>query len=559
MNIKKILPLILLFVCTAELNAQTVSQSDAELAAQNFINNSINPSTGAKFGLKSIIKTIKNVFQGNIVSYTVLFDGGGFATVAAALNVDPIISYSPVGQFIESNMPTEYLWFMDDYHNLVNYVITNAIIDLTAQSAWANLTGPGTVNQLMTSTWSQSGCVTTSSGIQSLTYNKLINDGGKGGSCSSCNGVSKCAAGCVAVAIGQIMRYWGYPIADYDWCNMPNALTGNPTNTQIDAVAKLLADIGPKVDMKYCNDGCDSQAWHDMVSTFKSYGYPNCTQIFLLPDVASFAIWKKTIKTEIQSGRPVFYSGSTKSGSGHAWVIDGIDPNNDNMFHFNFGWGGYQNAYYHLLDYHLIGTEAYDRINGAIINISPSAVLDCNSSVTIPANAQLSASKFYAGTITSLQTIASGTQNYYACGSIVLKPGFKAASGSNFVASVTNICSRTTQYSGSRIATSQVEEVTPKDSINSEAIVMAVESEQGILSYPNPFKDILELEVNITSEEPFMISIYSTAGENLFNRKELYSIGKHHLNYDLSFLKSGEYICVFKNYSVVKESKIIKQ
>jgi hypothetical protein len=44
------------------------------------------------------------------------------------------------------------------------------------------------------------------------------------------DGGVKCPAGCVAVAMAQIMKYWNYPvylsnkIKQYDWCNMSDKL-----------------------------------------------------------------------------------------------------------------------------------------------------------------------------------------------------------------------------------------------------------------------------------------------------------------------------------------------
>lgn len=51
------------------------------------------------------------------------------------------------------------------------------------------------------------------------------------------------------------------------------------------------------------------------------------------------------IQKELIAGRPVLYSGQSTAG-GHAFVLDGCDEND--MYHFNWGWSGYANGYYSL-------------------------------------------------------------------------------------------------------------------------------------------------------------------------------------------------------------------
>ena len=57
------------------------------------------------------------------------------------------------------------------------------------------------------------------------------------------------------------------------------------------------------------------------------------------------AAFTQILRKEIENGFPVYISGSVKSGgSGHAWVVDGVDK--DNLFHMNFGWGGGGDGYF---------------------------------------------------------------------------------------------------------------------------------------------------------------------------------------------------------------------
>jgi hypothetical protein len=50
------------------------------------------------------------------------------------------------------------------------------------------------------------------------------------------------------------------------------------------------------------------------------------------------------LKTQIDAGRPVYYSGRDIDDGGHAFVCSGYTDTD--LFHFNFGWSGSNNGYY---------------------------------------------------------------------------------------------------------------------------------------------------------------------------------------------------------------------
>ena len=69
--------------------------------------------------------------------------------------------------------------------------------------------------------------------------------------------------GCVAVAMGQVMNYWQYPVLDtklftqFDWCNMSNTLVSTDSDYEIQrgAISYLLYHCAISVDMNF---GCES-------------------------------------------------------------------------------------------------------------------------------------------------------------------------------------------------------------------------------------------------------------------------------------------------------------
>lgn len=57
--------------------------------------------------------------------------------------------------------------------------------------------------------------------------------------------------------------------------------------------------------------------------------------------------WMDSLKADLDNGYPIFYSGYTSNYKyGHGFVCDGYD--NNNKFHFNWGWNGNYDGYFAL-------------------------------------------------------------------------------------------------------------------------------------------------------------------------------------------------------------------
>lgn len=74
------------------------------------------------------------------------------------------------------------------------------------------------------------------------------------------------------------------------------------------------------------------------------FGYKSTLQGVYKDDYTN-TNWINLLKTELNARRPIIYAGFGNDG-GHAFVCDGYDTNN--YFHFNWGWGGYNDGYYTL-------------------------------------------------------------------------------------------------------------------------------------------------------------------------------------------------------------------
>ena len=79
------------------------------------------------------------------------------------------------------------------------------------------------------------------------------------------------------------------------------------------------------------------------------------------------AEWEALIRSQLDSGLPVYYS-AARDGGGHAFIVDGYD--NTGRFHVNWGWSGSRDGWYSL-NALTPGSRNYNRNHSIIINIKP--------------------------------------------------------------------------------------------------------------------------------------------------------------------------------------------
>ncbi|MDR2911433.1 MAG: C10 family peptidase [Bacteroidales bacterium] len=133
-------------------------------------------------------------------------------------------------------------------------------------------------------------------------------------------------AGCVAVAVGQIMRYHKKPALvnnpynhQYNWDNMPDKYNGNnATDITASSIPLLLLSVGYDVNMQYSANGSGSSI--DLAENAFEYlhYYADAT----IENHNANAPSK--IQANINANRPVYMKGQMSNGSQHAWVCDGV-------------------------------------------------------------------------------------------------------------------------------------------------------------------------------------------------------------------------------------------
>lgn len=184
-----------------------------------------------------------------------------------------------------------------------------------------------------------------------------------------------CLAGCVAIAMAQIMAYYQHPkkctgsvsyktgtlnisIAENlegyspDWTNiLPTYKNIEYSDIQSDAISQLVYYCGVSVQMNYGLDG--SGASSDKVVNALTRNFDFSTQLH--KESKSDYIeskWHQMMQDEIKARRPMYMSSQQSEGAGHAYVCDGFKVFKGQedwpYYHMNWGWNGSCNGWFRL-------------------------------------------------------------------------------------------------------------------------------------------------------------------------------------------------------------------
>lgn len=366
---KKIYTLLLLALSGLLVIANPVDVKLARKVAINYL--SAKKGAGIDtFDLK-LINT--HQFDGKDALYIFAMSKGGFIIVSSDDEAKPIIGWSltnPMPKKIDNPVILErFNW----YAKQVNYAAKSNIGDKSVKQEWQDILdgkiakGVKGAGPLLATIWNQEPY-----------YNMLCPTG--------------TPTGCVATAMSQIMRYHQWPqngigwhkyvhstygtqyanfeATTYTWASMPNELTASSTYEEKVAVATLCYHAGVAVNMNYATDGSGAFSRDVLYALTNYFNYdPTTIQIYtFVPN--NQTEWINMVKTEIDAGRPIYYSGSSSASGGHAWVCDGYNDNSE--LHINWGWGGYANGYYAASAMKPSGTSYdFSESNDMIIGIKP--------------------------------------------------------------------------------------------------------------------------------------------------------------------------------------------
>ena len=403
--VKRLMTIVLVLTLALAASAKNVSVDAAKAAAAGFLGVDV-----------ATLQTQPSPYS---TIYLFTIDGGGFVLASADDCVQPVLGYSVGSQWpVSGEMPANLRWWLEGYDRQIRSAMEdNNYAGHPGWTARPKSVYDTTIGPLVTTAWGQYPY-----------YNALCPD-------SAGSGVMT-LSGCVATAMGQVMKYWNWPDSGvgaysytdphygpqsatfegtaYDWAHMPVRLSSISSNEEVAAVATLLRHCGVAAEMQYgtyaeggsgaedlCQNGNINFPCAEMaLRTYFKYS-PGTRG--LLRDNYSDNEWKAIMKNEIDHRRPVIYCGGGPSG-GHAFVCDGYDTNG--FFHFNWGWDGQYNAFFSLGNLNP-GDFHFNDGQTAIVGIEPDTLLGSGVScmVTVTADPQ-GGSVTGGGTYTWRDTVA---------------------------------------------------------------------------------------------------------------------------------------------------------
>lgn len=356
-----------IILCSFSLFAGPVSVERASNVALNLFGKNTQKSTS------TVELKYTGIADGDTLYYVFSYADGGFSIISADDAVVPVLGYSATSDAGEVAENKSLLFQLDRYGQAISEARKIDGASLSVQRQWqAFAMGQSNVNEnvvevgpLVTSRWGQEG---------------YYND-----SCPS-------YVGCMAVAMGQVMRFHNWPkqgrgwheyiptdepergpqfanfgATTYRWDLMHDKLRDNHTDAEKSAVAQLLYHAGVSVNMSYTEEGSGSYSCDVLPALVNYFFY---SKDLKLCSYSNYSVkdWFALISGEIDAGRPVIYSGATKKQEGHAWVVDGY--NSEGYLHVNWGWDGDYDGYFYVENM-ILGTTVFSEEIDAIVGIEP--------------------------------------------------------------------------------------------------------------------------------------------------------------------------------------------
>lgn len=381
--------IIILLLAFNGLQADPVDKKTVKSVALNYFQ----ALTGKSYTDEIIKKIDENFFNDNKTTYVVHFSKG-WMILSADDNSKPILGYSTKSDFPEDSDHPLKSHMIEKFNRQINTTIVKNIINKSNQDKWREITN-NKVNNLAN---------------PKTMYGPLLRENGEDYSwhqaspyndyCpQATNTPHNMPAGCVAIAMGMIMRYYQHPyhglgINTYNWDdeNLSSSFSdssyfwnripvNNEFNNQIEEreAAKVCYDIGISVNMNYANGGSGSTNEQTFNAFIDHFNYDNTMEWLDKGDYEDEE-WIDIVSNEIQAGRPIYYSGRNSwfipASDGHAFVVDGYNDLTNN-FHINWGWGTEGNGFVTLDELIPVGDindESWAHSEEAIIGIKPSEI-----------------------------------------------------------------------------------------------------------------------------------------------------------------------------------------
>lgn len=324
-------------------HAKDITPSQATGIAQRFLGRQAGAGAKKAAEKMQLAYTGRNATGQNCLYVFNSTSGQGYVIVAADDQADEILGYSDNGSFALTDMPENLQSWMASYVDQISYLKRNHL----------KKSATGTVTLYDTEVKPLLGNIQWN---QDSPYNDQ---------CPVYDISSRCATGCVATAMAQVMYYNRWPeqgvgthtyapsilygktlTADfantrYDWDAMLPQYDANSSDEACDAVAQLMLHCGISVDMQYSSSS-GATSFSVPQALINYFGYDRGIAYRTRQNYSSTE-WQSVIIDELNHHRPLIALGQSSAG-GHCFVFDGYDRNG--LVHVNWGWGGMSNGYF---------------------------------------------------------------------------------------------------------------------------------------------------------------------------------------------------------------------
>lgn len=364
---KKRLVTILTILSTASaIWADPIDLAKAKRIATAYMSEGTTPEA-----VTSEVKT-RNTTTANAPLY--IFNRGndqGFVIVSGDDCMPEILGYTEKGDFNPQELPPALLEWIEEYSTMIEKAQE---VNAPARIVTRATTVKQDIAPLVTAHWNQG-----------TPYNNLCpyrTDGG-----------GRAVTGCVATAASQIVYYWRkenpaktlYDTPTYSYGDAPvtesipagtpikyalmqDTYTGSTPEDMNTAVATLMSVVGTSTYLTYGSS--TSGQISNLVNTF--WGQFHLNSICTYKSGYTQTAWENLIYEDLEKGWPIVYSGVHPTSGGHAVVVDGYRAA-DNLFHFNFGWGGGGDGYFTVNDTN--GMNGFNEQQGMTHQIHPNVNL----------------------------------------------------------------------------------------------------------------------------------------------------------------------------------------
>ena len=348
---KRLLSFFIVLSLIGSAFAQRLTEQEAKERALAFLQSKQGNVQTRNAGIKST--TLSPVSLGIDGVYVFNVDGGGYVVAGGDARVLPVLGYGDNGALSAEAIPSNMKAWLEGYARQAAFASEHNL-DCSLKAVTAD---HEPIEPMVKSKWGQE-----------RPYNLMTPFANKNATSGA-----NCPTGCVATAMAQVVNYYKWPEKaegigtardhfnqnyqidmsnDYfDWDNILDIYTNEKSEviagneTQWNAVALLMRDIGYSVKSKYRSESTGSKSYNIPFALVNNFGFDKGAHM----DYRNWYTdeqWDSLIYDNLSKYGPVIYSGVTKAQEGHEFVCDGY--RGDGYYHFNWGWDGLSDGYFLL-------------------------------------------------------------------------------------------------------------------------------------------------------------------------------------------------------------------